>query len=62
MVHHLKEQGVEVLRSRSNTFSTGIYFNDPDGNGLEIYYEDLESFRKGAWEGEYVQTLEGVPN
>ncbi len=62
MVHHLKEKGVEILRSRSNTFSTGIYFNDPDGNGLEIYYEDLESFRKGAWEGQYPRTLEGLPN
>ena len=62
MVHHLNEKGVQILRSRNNSFSTGIYFNDPDGNGLEIYYEDLESFRKGAWEGQYAQTLEGVPN
>jgi catechol 2,3-dioxygenase len=62
MVRHLKEKDVKILRSRSNSFSTGIYFNDPDGNGLEIYYEDLESFRKGAWEGQYVQSLEGLPN
>ncbi len=62
MVRHLKEKDVKILRSRSNSFSTGIYFNDPDGNGLEIYYEDLEYFRKGAREGQYVQTLEGLPN
>ena len=40
MVRHLKEKDVEKLRSRYNSFSTGIYLNDPDGNGLEIYYED----------------------
>ena len=24
---------------RENTYSVGVYFNDPDGNGLEVYYE-----------------------
>lgn len=57
----LKAHGVEVLRSRTNSFSVGIYFNDPDGNGNEAYYEDLEMFRKGAWEGEYHRKLEEVP-
>ena len=61
MVHHLKAQGVEILRSRNNNFSTGIYFNDPDGNGLEIYYEDLEDFRNKPWAGEYPRQLEGLP-
>lgn len=55
---HLKEKGVEILRSRSNTFSVGFYFNDPDGNGNEIYYEDLEAFRQGSWEGRYARELE----
>ena len=58
MHQHLKDKGVEILRTRSNSFSTGIYFNDPDGNGIEVYYEDLEQFRKGVWDGEYAQKLE----
>ena len=57
----LKANGVEILRTRSNSFSMGIYFNDPDGNGNEAYYEDLEMFRKGSWEGEYHRKLEEVP-
>ena len=61
MVHHLKSKGVEILRSRNNIFSTGIYFNDPDGNGLEIYHEDLGDFRSNPWAGEYPRQLEGVP-
>ena len=61
MVHHLNAKGVEILRSRSSNFGTGIYFNDPDGNGLEIYYEDLALFRTESWGGEYHRKLEGVP-
>ena len=58
MYRQLKEKGVEILRTRSNTFSVGVYFNDPDGNGNEVYYEDLEAFRRGRWEGEYHRKLE----
>ena len=25
--------------------------HDPDGNGIEVYYEDLELYRRGVWEG-----------
>lgn len=31
--------GVEVLRLMDHVSQRSIYFNDPDGNGLEIYYE-----------------------
>ncbi len=62
MVNHLKSKGVEILRSRSNNFSTGFYFNDPDGNGLEIYHEDLEDFRNKSWDGKYPRQLEGIPH
>jgi catechol-2,3-dioxygenase len=41
MVCHLKAKGVEILRVRENTYSVGVYFNDPDGNGLEVYDESL---------------------
>ena len=60
MYQHLQEKGVEILRVRDNTFSVGIYFNDPDGNGNEVYYEDLEAFRRGAWEGQYPKKLAEV--
>jgi catechol 2,3-dioxygenase len=58
MYRHLKEKGVEVLRVRDNAFSVGVYFNDPDGNGIEVYYEDLEAYRRGVWEGRYPRKLE----
>ena len=61
MYRHLKEKGVEILRTRDNSFSVGVYFNDPDGNGIEVYYEDLEAYRRGVWEGEYASKLEETP-
>ena len=62
MYHHLKKQGVEVLRVRGNTFSMGIYFDDPDGNGIEVYYEDPGApWRDGTWEGTYRRKLEETP-
>jgi catechol-2,3-dioxygenase len=56
MVRHLKETGVEIQRARENTYSVGIYFNDPDGNGLEVYNEEPGGFRR-AWEGQYARKL-----
>ena len=34
----LKDKGVPVNVS-DHTVSIGVYFSDPDGNGLEVYYE-----------------------
>jgi catechol 2,3-dioxygenase len=34
----LKSRGVD-LRVADHTVSIGVYFSDPDGNGLEVYYE-----------------------
>jgi catechol 2,3-dioxygenase len=34
----LRDQGVPFSVS-DHTISIGIYFSDPDGNGLEVYYE-----------------------
>jgi len=39
MYRHLKAKGVHILHTRENAHSVGVYFNDPDGNGLEVYYE-----------------------
>ena len=34
----LQDKGVAV-RVADHTISLGVYFSDPDGNGLEVYYE-----------------------
>jgi catechol 2,3-dioxygenase len=36
---HLLETGVEIQRATDHVCQRSMYFNDPDGNGLEIYYE-----------------------
>ncbi len=35
----LKEKGVKVDRVVDHGISLGIYFRDPDGNGIEVSYE-----------------------
>ena len=35
----LLENGVQVTRVTDHTSQRSVYFTDPDGNGLEIYYE-----------------------
>jgi len=42
MYHRLKAQNVPFSVS-DHTISIGIYFDDPDGNGLEVYYEQPRS-------------------
>jgi catechol 2,3-dioxygenase len=36
---HLLGNGVELQRAVDHVCQRSIYFTDPDGNGLEIYYE-----------------------
>jgi len=36
---HLLENNVEILRATDHVCQRSVYFTDPDGNGLEIYYE-----------------------
>jgi catechol 2,3-dioxygenase len=46
----LEDQGVEVVRAIDHVSQKSIYFHDPDGNRLEIYYElpdAPEMFRQG---------------
>jgi catechol-2,3-dioxygenase len=38
MYRKLQDKGVAV-RVADHTVSIGVYFSDPDGNGLEVYYE-----------------------
>jgi catechol 2,3-dioxygenase len=47
---HLVENGVEIMRAANHVNQRSIYFADPDGNVLEIYYElpyALELFPNG---------------
>jgi catechol-2,3-dioxygenase len=46
----LREHGVEITRTIDHVSQKSIYFSDPDGNTLEIYYElpdALEIFARG---------------
>jgi len=46
----LHEHGVAITRTIDHVSQKSIYFNDPDGNTLEIYYElpdALEIFARG---------------
>ena len=36
---HLLQSGVEIQRATDHICQRSLYFTDPDGNGLEIYYE-----------------------
>ena len=48
---------VNILHTRENTHSVGVYFTGPDGNGLEVYYEEPGGYRQ-SWEGQYARKLE----
>ena len=56
----LVSKGIELSRVRSNSYSVGVYFNDPDGNSNEVYFEDVEAFRRRPEDGEYHRKLVGV--
>jgi catechol 2,3-dioxygenase len=46
----LREHGVDIARTIDHVSQKSVYFNDPDGNTLEIYYElpdALEMFARG---------------
>lgn len=46
----LQDQGMQDIRAVDHVSQQSIYFHDPDGNRVEIYYElpnALEMFRQG---------------
>lgn len=46
----LQDQGIEIVRAVDHVSQKSIYFNDPDGNRIEIYHElpnAPELFRQG---------------
>lgn len=61
MCNQLKSAGVELKWVRSVSYAVGVYFDDPDGNSIEAYYEDVEAFRRRPEPGEYHRKLEGLP-
>ena len=60
MCTQLTSAGIELKWTRSVSYAVGVYFDDPDGNSIEAYYEDIEAFRRRPQEGEYHRKLEGV--
>lgn len=57
MYNHLKAKGVKIHRVRENPHSIGVYFDDPDGYGIEVYYEEPGGYR-GSWDGQFARKLE----
>ena len=41
--HRLEEMNVPIGRVSNHGISLGIYLQDPDGNGIEVYYETPRS-------------------
>ena len=57
----LQDLGVEITRAMDHVSQQSIYFTDPDGNGLEIYYElpnALDMFRQGREDRDESLTFE----
>ncbi len=57
----LREHGVEITRSIDHVSQKSVYFHDPDGNTLEIYYElpeALEIFARGRQDRDVAISLE----
>ena len=57
---HLLKNSVEIQRAADHVCQRSIYFADPDGNGLEIYYEmprALELFPNGRGDEDEVLPL-----
>jgi len=60
---HLLEHGVEIQRAVDHVCQRSVYFTDPDGNGLEIYYEmprALELFPNGRGDEDESLPLSGA--
>jgi catechol-2,3-dioxygenase len=59
---HLLENGVEIMRATNHVNQRSIYFADPDGNVLEIYYElphALELFANGRGDEDEALPISG---
>ncbi|MCI0576275.1 MAG: VOC family protein [Chloroflexi bacterium] len=50
-VQHLRQMGVEVATVDHVGISWAMYFSDPDGNGLEIYWDSRGGDTSRRWLG-----------
>ena len=60
---HLLGRGVDIQRATDHVCQRSLYFADPDGNGLEIYYEmlrALELFPNGRGDEDEALPLSGA--
>ena len=60
---HLLKNSVEIQRATDHVCQRSVYFNDPDGNGLEIYYEmprALDLFPNGRGDEDEALPLSGA--
>ena len=58
---HLREHGVEIARMIDHVSQKSVYFDDPDGNTIEIYFEvpdALEIFTRGRQDRDVAISLE----
>lgn len=58
---HLQQHGVEVNRLIEHANQRSMYFTDPSGNGLEIYYEyptSVELFDRGRGDRDFIFTFD----
>jgi catechol-2,3-dioxygenase len=46
----LKEHGVEVHRTVDHGMTGSVYFSDPDGNGIEFFFDKFETPAEGLAE------------
>ncbi len=58
MCDQLVSAGIELTHVRSVSYAVGVYFSDPDGNGIEVYFEETGGWRQGEWGGTYPRKLE----
>ena len=59
---HLVDNEVEILRATDHISQRSVYFADPDGNSLEIYYEmphALQSFADGRGDEDEALPISG---
>jgi catechol 2,3-dioxygenase len=60
---HLVNHGVQIMRAANHVNQRSIYFADPDGNVLEIYYElpyALELFPNGRTDQDEALAVSGT--
>ena len=60
----LQQHGVTITRTIDHVSQKSLYFDDPDGNMLEIYYElpdALEIFARGRADRDVPLALDGAP-